>query len=79
MQTLMKTNGKDSKLTWSVIVKRKTAFDAMPYCVEDLYYPANDTERSKLNWSPFDRGFNCAQGFLLCKSQSFFCFFCSFK
>ena len=26
----------------------------MPYCVEDLYYPANDTERSKLNWSPFE-------------------------
>lgn len=50
----MKTNSKDSKLTWSVIVKRKTAFDAMPYCVEDLYYPANDTERSKLNWSPFE-------------------------
>ena len=48
-QTLMKTNSKDSKLTWSVIVKRKTDFDAMPYCVEDLYYPANDTERSKLN------------------------------
>ena len=54
MQTLMKTNSKDSKLTWSVIVKRKTAFDAMPYCVEDLYYPANDTEGSKLNWSPFE-------------------------
>lgn len=51
----MLINSKNSKLTGSVIVKRKTAFDAMPWLrIEDLDYPDSDTERSKLNWSPFE-------------------------
>lgn len=65
-------NSKNSKLTGSVIVKRKTAFDAMPWLrtrfgLSRQWYRKVKTKLVTL-W-----GFNCPQG-----SQSFFWFFSTF-